>query len=92
MSLAIFDAVGHGVPAALMSAGALAGYRSARRDARGVFDQAAAIDEVVAETFPGSAFVTGVLAEVDLASGRLRYVNAGHPPPCCSAAAGWSRS
>jgi hypothetical protein len=81
VSLGIFDAVGHGVPAALMSAGALAGYRSARRDARGVFDQAAAIDEVIAGAFPGSAFVTGVLAEVDLASGRLRYINAGHPPP-----------
>jgi serine phosphatase RsbU (regulator of sigma subunit) len=25
--------------------------------------------------------VTGVLAELDVASGRLRYVNAGHPPP-----------
>ena len=36
---------------------------------------------MIAGTFPGSAFVTGVLAELDLASGRLRYVNAGHPPP-----------
>ena len=81
VSMGIFDAVGHGTPAALMGAGALAGYRSARRDARGVFDQAAAIDEVIAGSFTGSAFVTGVLAEVDLASGRLRYVNAGHPPP-----------
>ena len=81
VSMAIFDAVGHGTRAALMSAGALAAYRSARRDARGVFDQATSIDEVVAGSFTGSAFVTGVLAEVDLLSGRLRYVNAGHPPP-----------
>jgi serine phosphatase RsbU (regulator of sigma subunit) len=81
VSMGIFDAVGHGTPAALLSAGALAGYRSVRRDARGLFEQAAAIDEVVAGVFPGSAFVTGVLAEVHLASGRLRYVNAGHPPP-----------
>ena len=81
VSLGIFDAVGHGMPAALMTAGALAGYRCARRDARGVVDQARAIDDVVAGAFPGSAFVTGVLAEVDVASGRLRYVNAGHPPP-----------
>jgi hypothetical protein len=81
VSMAIFDAVGHGISAALMAAGALAGYRSARRDGRGVFDQARSIDEVIAGAFPGSAFVTGVLAEIDLASGRLRYVNAGHPPP-----------
>lgn len=81
VSMAILDAVGHGLPAALMSAAALAGYRSTRRDARGVFEQASAVDDVVADSFPGSAFVTGVLGELDLASGRLRYVNAGHPPP-----------
>jgi hypothetical protein len=81
VSLAIFDAVGHGMPAALMSAAALAGYRSARRDGRSVHDQASNIDGVIADGFPGSAFVTGVLAEVDLGSGRLRYVNAGHPAP-----------
>jgi hypothetical protein len=81
VSLAIFDAVGHGTQAALVSAAALAGYRSARRDGRGVFDQAGAIDDVVSGSFPGSLFVTGVLAELDVASGRLRYVNAGHPAP-----------
>ncbi len=81
VSLGIFDAVGHGIPAALMATAALAAYRSARRDARGVFAQARAIDDVIAGSFPGSAFVTGVLAEVNLASGRLRYVNAGHPAP-----------
>jgi hypothetical protein len=81
VSLAILDAVGHGIQAGLMSAAALAAYRSARRDARGVFDQASTIDDVVAATFPGSQFVTGVLGELDLATGRLRYVNAGHPSP-----------
>jgi serine phosphatase RsbU (regulator of sigma subunit) len=81
VSLAIFDAMGHGMGAALLVAGALAGYRSARRDARGLFDQSAAIDDVLAGSFPRSSFVTGVLAELDVGSGRLRYVNAGHPPP-----------
>jgi hypothetical protein len=81
VSLAIFDAVGHGIQAGLMATAALAGYRNARRDARGVFDQAGAIDDVISESFTGSAFVTGVLAELDVASGRLRYVNAGHPAP-----------
>jgi hypothetical protein len=81
VSLGIFDAVGHGISAALMTAAALAGYRSARRDARHVYDQSRSIDEVVSGSFTGSVFVTGVLAELDLDSGRLRYVNAGHPPP-----------
>jgi serine phosphatase RsbU (regulator of sigma subunit) len=81
VSLAVFDAMGHGMSAALMVAGTLAGYRSARRDGRGLFDQAGAIDDVLAGCFPRSAFVTGVLADLDVGSGRLRYVNAGHPPP-----------
>ena len=81
VSVAILDAVGHGMRAALMAAAALAGYRSARRDGRGVYDQARALDDVVSRSFPDSAFVTGVLAELDVSSGRLRYVNAGHPAP-----------
>ena len=81
VSLGIFDAMGHGMPAALMASAALAGYRSARRDGRRVFDQASAIDDVVSGYFPGTAFVTGVLTELDVDSGQLRYVNAGHPPP-----------
>ncbi|SES96786.1 PP2C family protein-serine/threonine phosphatase [Geodermatophilus poikilotrophus] len=81
VSLAAFDAMGHGLLAAVLAAAAVSAYRTARRDGRGVYDQARAIDEVVADTFPGSSFVTGVLAELDVSSGRLRYVNAGHPAP-----------
>jgi serine phosphatase RsbU (regulator of sigma subunit) len=81
VSLAVFDAMGHGMGAALMAAAALAGYRGARRDGRNLHDQVRTIDEAVADNFPGSAFVTGVLAELDVPSGRLRYVSAGHPAP-----------
>jgi hypothetical protein len=81
VSLGIFDAVGHGLPAGLLAAAALAGYRSARRDGRSVYDQARAIDDIIANCFPGSDFVTGVLAELDVQTGRLRYLNAGHPRP-----------
>ncbi len=81
VSLAVLDAMGHGVGAGLMAAGALAAHRTVRRDGRGIYEQALEVDSVVAGTFPGSAFVTGVLAELDTATGRLRYVNAGHPEP-----------
>jgi hypothetical protein len=81
VSMTVFDAMGHGLRAGLMVAAALAAARTARRDGRGIHDQARAVDEVVAAHFPDSAFVTGVLAELDVASGRLRYVRAGHPPP-----------
>jgi hypothetical protein len=81
VSVAVLDAMGHGLLAGLMASGALAAYRGVRRDGRGIYEQAVAVDTVVATSFPGSAFVTGVLADLDTASGRLRYVNAGHPGP-----------
>ncbi len=79
--MAIFDAMGHGIEAGLLAGAALAASRSARRDGRGLHDQACEIDDVISRTFSGSAFVTGILSELDLATGRLRYVCAGHPPP-----------
>ncbi|MBM7804581.1 hypothetical protein JOD57_000418 [Geodermatophilus bullaregiensis] len=81
VSMTVLDAMGHGLGSGLMAAAVLAAARSARRDGRGIHDQARTVDEVVATTFPGSAFVTGVLAELDVASGRLRYLSAGHPAP-----------
>ncbi|MGY1733454.1 PP2C family protein-serine/threonine phosphatase [Geodermatophilus sp. SYSU D01045] len=79
--MTVLDAMGHGLGAGLMSAATLATARSVRRDGRGLHDQVRAVDEVVATTFTGSAFVTGVLAQLDVTTGRLRYVRAGHPPP-----------
>jgi hypothetical protein len=81
-SLLVLDAVGHDLGSGLIAATALAAYRSARHGGQGLAEQARAIDEAVAAQFgDDNGFVTAVLAEVDLASGRLRYVNAGHPPP-----------
>src|SRR5829696_7952319 len=81
VSLAIFDAMGHALGAGLIATATLATYRSIRRDRRTLYDQATAIDETLTGHFGGDAFLTGVLAEIDLPSGRLRYLCAGHPPP-----------
>jgi hypothetical protein len=78
--LAVLDAMGHGLNAALISAAALAAYRSARRDGQTLPAQVDAIDRTIAAEFTG-AFVTGILAELDLTSGQLAYLVAGHPPP-----------
>ncbi|HEX8866405.1 MAG TPA: PP2C family protein-serine/threonine phosphatase [Lentzea sp.] len=80
-TLAIFDAVGHTLRSGFVAAAALAAHRSTRRAGHGLFEQARAMDETIAGQFSGGAFATGVLAELDLYSGRLRYVNAGHPEP-----------
>lgn len=79
--LLIVDAVGHDLSSALIAATAIAAYRSARHAGHGLVEQARAIDEAIATQFHEGAFATAVLAEIDLRSGRLRYVNAGHPPP-----------
>jgi hypothetical protein len=79
--LAIFDAVGHSMRSGFIAAAALAGYRGARHAGEPLERQAEAVDRAIADQFGGRAFSTGVLAEVDVASGRLRYLNAGHPEP-----------
>ncbi|MCW2700161.1 MAG: protein serine/threonine phosphatase [Blastococcus sp.] len=79
--LLVLDAVGHGLPAALLSAAAVAAYRNARRHERSLPEISAHMDRVVADQFPGSRFATAVLARLDLDTGVLRWVNAGHPAP-----------
>jgi Stage II sporulation protein E (SpoIIE) len=81
-SLAIFDAAGHSLLSGMVAAAALSAYRAARRGGAGLYEQARAIDDTVGDLFGRtSCFVTGVLAELDTAVGRLRYLTAGHPAP-----------
>ncbi|MDQ7808578.1 PP2C family protein-serine/threonine phosphatase [Amycolatopsis sp. A133] len=80
-SLMVLDAVGHDLRSGLIAATALSAYRSARRAGHGLFEQARLIDEAISGHFGESAFATAVLAELDLTTGRLRYLNAGHPHP-----------
>jgi len=42
---------------------------------------ARAADDAIASQFEDYRFVTAVLAELDLDTGELHYINAGHPPP-----------
>jgi serine phosphatase RsbU (regulator of sigma subunit) len=79
--LLVLDAVGHGLPAALLAAAGVGAYRNGRREGRPLPEVAALVDRVIAEQFSGSRFATAVLARLDLGTGELRWVNAGHPPP-----------
>ncbi|MEP7025113.1 MAG: PP2C family protein-serine/threonine phosphatase, partial [Actinomycetota bacterium] len=55
--------------------------RSARHAGQGLYEQARVIDDTVSGLFDQEALASGILAEFDLATGRLRYLNAGHPQP-----------
>ena len=79
--LAIFDATGHSLESGLITAMAVSAYRAVRRDGGSLFDQAMAVDEVIGTDVQTGRLVTSVLAELDLTSGRLRYISAGHPYP-----------
>lgn len=78
---AILDATGHDLRAGLAAATAVSAYRNARRAGAGLFEQVEAAHRAVSEQFDGQVYATGVVGELDLTSGRLRYIAAGHPAP-----------
>lgn len=79
--VAVMDATGHDLRAGLAAATALSTYRNARRQGTGLFGEAEAISRALGDQFGGEKYATAVLAELDLDSGRLRYLAAGHPQP-----------
>jgi serine phosphatase RsbU (regulator of sigma subunit) len=79
--IAIFDAMGHGLEAGLLASVAMATCRNSRRTGDDLARSAAAIDSAIAAQFGPDRFVTGVLADLELATGRLRWSVSGHPPP-----------
>jgi Stage II sporulation protein E (SpoIIE) len=78
--LAVFDAVGHDLAAGLTTTLAIAATRNARRAGEGLVTAAVRADEAIADQ-QGTQFATALLADLELGTGRLRYLNAGHPAP-----------
>jgi serine phosphatase RsbU (regulator of sigma subunit) len=81
LEFAMFDAMGHGIQAALMAALVVGCYRHGRREGTGLARIHADLDRAMAEHFPGLAFATGTLARIDLETGEMTWTNAGHPNP-----------
>jgi serine phosphatase RsbU (regulator of sigma subunit) len=79
--LLVTDAVGHGLPATLLASVAISAYRHARRNMLDLPEIAVEINAAIADQFGASQFATAVLARLDLDTGRLRWINAGHPEP-----------
>ncbi|MFI7545308.1 PP2C family protein-serine/threonine phosphatase [Actinoplanes sp. NPDC049599] len=82
LHLSITDAVGHGVQSALTATLCVSGLRNARRRGGTLLDQADAANQaLIGNAVDRSAFVTGILGRLDLRTGVLAVVNAGHPIP-----------
>lgn len=79
--LTILDTVGHGLAAGLGTAVALSAMRAARRDGEELPELIRAADATLIEQGYDTRFVTAVLCQLNLETGVLRYVNAGHPAP-----------
>jgi serine phosphatase RsbU (regulator of sigma subunit) len=81
LHFAIIDAMGHGFEATMLASVAVGAYRHRRRAGDGLPGFYAAMDGIMAEQFGPDRFVTAQLGELDVESGRLRWLNAGHPAP-----------
>jgi len=81
LDVAVLDAMGHGLSSSLASALALSAARHGRRAGKDIVEIAASIDAAISTQFHGETFVTGHISRLDTATGRFRWVNAGHPNP-----------
>ena len=81
LEFAIVDAIGHGMPAVLMSASAINGLRNARRANLDLVESYAMVDALISSQFGHSFYVTGQFGSLDVDTGAMQWVNAGHVPP-----------
>lgn len=81
LEFGILDAVGHGLEASRMASLAVTSYRHSRRENLDLAESVLALDKVIADQFGDSRFVTAQLGNLNLTTGRLRVVSAGHPFP-----------
>ncbi|MFE6228024.1 PP2C family protein-serine/threonine phosphatase [Microtetraspora glauca] len=80
LHLTLLDAMGHDLASGGCSAAALAACRSTRRAGGGLGDIAAEIDRTLERWIP-ERLLTCVIADLDTATGRLAWINCGHPAP-----------
>ncbi|WP_242614296.1 PP2C family protein-serine/threonine phosphatase [Actinomadura roseirufa] len=79
--LAVFDAMGHDTSSGLTANLAVATCRNVRLEGRGLVETGEAIEAVLVEQFESARYVTAVLAEFDVRTGRLAWLSHGHPAP-----------
>jgi serine phosphatase RsbU (regulator of sigma subunit) len=81
LHLSVTDAVGNDVNAALLASVLLGSLRNSRRRGADLARQARTANDALAGHAHTGQFVTGQLARVDLHTGQMTFVNAGHPFP-----------
>jgi serine phosphatase RsbU (regulator of sigma subunit) len=80
LHLSIFDAMGHDLTSGLTASIAMGACRNNRLQGADLLATSEAVDEAIAEQFGQTRFATGVLADLDMNTGELTWVNRGHHP------------
>ncbi|MFF8867503.1 PP2C family protein-serine/threonine phosphatase [Streptomyces sp. NPDC015139] len=91
LHLSMFDAMGHDARAGLTANMAVATCRNARRQGADLVQTSQAVEDALIEQFDTSRYVTGILADLDINTGRLTWINRGHPLPVLLRAGRWPR-
>jgi serine phosphatase RsbU (regulator of sigma subunit) len=84
LHLSVTDAMGHGVAAALNATLCLGSLRNSRNEGATLLEQVRSANKALAEHAASAAledFVTGLIGRLDLRSGSMHLVNAGHVAP-----------
>ncbi|KGN42040.1 PP2C family protein-serine/threonine phosphatase [Knoellia aerolata] len=84
LHLSLTDAMGHGVDSALTATLCVGSLRNTRREGGSLVEQAAAANAAMVDHAAASGaegFATGMVGRVDLTTGVLSMVNAGHVAP-----------
>ncbi len=84
LHVSLTDAMGHGVAAALSATLCVGSLRNTRNEGATLLEQVAAANAALAEHAAGSGledFVTGLVGRLDLRTGSMELVNAGHVSP-----------
>jgi serine phosphatase RsbU (regulator of sigma subunit) len=81
VAFVIADAMGHGMPAAILMAAVRAGLRMGLLLGEPWAKVFKGLDEIIMQARPESVFVTGIVGQIDLARRELQIVSAGHLAP-----------
>ncbi|MDG9720474.1 PP2C family protein-serine/threonine phosphatase [Streptomyces sp. DH24] len=81
LHLSVFDAMGHDTTAGITANLAVAACRNARRHGASLAETSERIEQTLLDQFGTSRYTTGILADLDMDTGRLTWINRGHHLP-----------
>ena len=81
LHLGVFDAMGHDTAAGITASVAVAACRNARRQGASLTETSRRVENALVRQFGTSRYVTATLADLQMTTGRLTWINRGHPLP-----------